>query len=144
MYPPICHCLHFVPFATPSVMISFISVPCGAGMPMLGLGCATTPCRVLFLRPCFVSAERLTNPPFCALGTAPCGFFNTWMHNAACRRSAFVRAEKAWSTGPPACHAISKKTSPLSIAAFLRFRVAATKFHPHPPGVPKGSPTGYI
>ena len=121
-------------------MISFISIPCGAGLPMLGLGCATNPCRDLFLRPFFVSAERLRNAPFCALGTAPCGFFNTWMPSTACRRS----AEKVWSTGPPACHAISKRTSPVSTAAFLCLRVAAPKFYVHPPGVPKGSPTGYI
>ena len=53
MYPFICHCLHFVLFATPSVMIAFISQHCGAGLPMLGLGCATNPCKDLFLRPCF-------------------------------------------------------------------------------------------
>ena len=64
-------------FATPSVMISFISAPCGAALPMLGLGCATDPCRDLFLRPCFMSAERLKNAPFWALGIALCGFFNT-------------------------------------------------------------------
>ena len=98
----------------------------------------------LFLRPCFVSAERLRNAPFCALGTATCGFFNIWMHSTACRRSAFVRAEKAWSTGRPVCHAISKRTGPLSTAAFLCLRVAVPKFHVHPPGVPKGSPLGYI
>ena len=144
MYAPICHCLHFVPCATPSLTISSIAVPYGAGLPMLGLGCATNPCRDLFLGPCFVSAERLTNAAFCALGTAPCGFFNTWMHITACRLSAFVHAEKAWSTGPPACHAISKQTRPLSTAAFLCLRVAAPKFHVHPPGVPKGSPTRYI
>ena len=144
MYPPICRCFYFVLCATPSVMISFILVPRGAGLPMLGLGCATNLCRDLFLQPCFVSAERLRNALLCALGTAPCGFFNTWMHSAACRRSAFVRAEKAWSIGPPACHAINKQTSPLSTAAFLCLRVAAPKFHVHPPGVPKGSPTGYI
>ena len=144
MYPPICHCLHFVLCATPSGMISFISVPCGARLPMLGLGCDTNPCRDLFLRPCFVSAERLRNAPFCTLGTAPSGFINTWMHGRACKRLAFVRAKKAWSTGPPACQAISKQTSPLSTAAFPCLTVAAPKFHVHPPGVPKGSPTGYI
>ena len=127
MYPPIGHCLHFVLFATPSVMISFISVPSGAGLPMLGLRCATNHCRDLFLRPCFVSAKRLRNAPFYALDTAPCGFFNTWMQNTACRRSAFVPVEKAWSRGPPACHTISKQTSPLSTAAFLCLRVAAPK-----------------
>ena len=142
MYPPICHCLHFVLCATPSVMISFISVPCGAGLPMLGLGCATNPCRDLFLRPRFVSVERLRNAPFCALGTARCGFCNTWTHSTACGPSAFLRAEMAWSTGQPACHAISKHTSPLSTAAFLCLRVAP-KFHVHPPGAAKNSPTGY-
>ena len=71
MYPPICHCLHFVLFPTPSVIISFISVPCGASLRMLGLGCGTKPCRDLVLRPCFVSVHRLRNAPFCALETAP-------------------------------------------------------------------------
>ena len=98
----------------------------------------------LILRPCFVSAKRSRNAPFCALGTAPCRFFNPWMHSITCGHSAFLRAEKAWSTGPLACHAISKQTCPLSTAAFECLRVAAAKFHVHPPGVPKGSPTGYI
>ena len=54
MYPPICHCLHFVLFATTSAMNdAFIPLPCGAGVPMLGLGCATNSCKDLFLRPCF-------------------------------------------------------------------------------------------
>ena len=64
MYPPIRHCLHVLHFATPSVIIYFICAPCGAALWMLGLGCAKNPCRELFLRPRFVSAERLKHYRF--------------------------------------------------------------------------------
>ena len=143
MYPPICHCLHLVLFATPSVMISIICVPCGARLPMLGLGCATNTCTDLFLRPYFVTAGRLRNTLFCALRTSPCGFFNTCVHCTAWSRSCTLRSQ-----GPghhrPLCHAIIKETGPLSTAASECLRVAAPSFHEHPQGVPKGSATGYI
>ena len=58
-------CIHRVPivvlFASPSVMMLFNGAPCGVALPMLGFGCATNPCRDVFVRPCFVSPETLKN-----------------------------------------------------------------------------------
>ena len=89
-------CIHPFPivvlFASPSVLMLFHCAPCGVALPMFGFGCATNPCRDLFVRPCFVSPQTLKN-------------------------STILCTENPGPPQQPVCHAISRETCPLSAAA---------------------------